>query len=185
MTARFRESRNNLSKKNIKVALLAWMPEKIIFGRPKIVAVCITDALSIADSRDSHYFNPPDYLVVEPEDTASRTCNLQQRNVNGLKWQGSIKEFESAKKIVEKNNKILNKYNATKEQQESIKELVSNFSYRLDTNFAKIDRIVHEELEEFKENTSQLNIAGRTIEEWSNLMTSETEIDHKIIEALL
>lgn len=44
---------------------------------------------SVAEARDNHYHNPPDYLVIEPEDTTSRTRNLQQTNTNGYKFQGT------------------------------------------------------------------------------------------------
>ncbi len=40
---------------------------------------------SIAEARDQHYHKPPDYLVVEPEDTSRRTKNLRQTNTNGYK----------------------------------------------------------------------------------------------------
>jgi len=63
ITARFRESQSNLTANNIKLALVCWLPEFILFGQPKIIGVWTDDALSVAKSRDAHYHSPPDYLV--------------------------------------------------------------------------------------------------------------------------
>ena len=55
----------------------------------------------MAKARDDHYHNPPDYLVLEPEDTKARTRNLQQTNTNGYKFQGTAAQFQEAQKIVQ------------------------------------------------------------------------------------
>jgi len=82
------------------VVLVVWIPEFIIYGQPKIIAVWVGTAQSLAIARDSHYHNPPDYLVFEPEDTTSRTTNLQQTNVNGYKFQGNKELLKRAQTIV-------------------------------------------------------------------------------------
>lgn len=85
ITARFRESQLLVSNGNTFIALLVWIPEYVIYGKPKILDVCVMEAESVAQARDTHYHNPPDYLVLEPGDTTTRTRNLQQRNTNGYK----------------------------------------------------------------------------------------------------
>ena len=83
ITARFKDSQNHFSHDQTHVCLLAWLPEKLIYGKPQIIDVCIISGKSIALARDNHYHNPPDYIVLEPEDTSRRTKNLQQTNTNG------------------------------------------------------------------------------------------------------
>ena len=53
------------------------------------------------------------------------------------------------------------------EYQKKIKELRGKYPYRLDTNFAKIDRIRHSDLERFKTRVLATKIEDRTILEWS------------------
>lgn len=98
ITARFKESQNHFTEGRTatRVCMLAWLPQHLIYGKPYILDVVVVDGLTVARSRDDHYHNPPDYLVLEPEDTKSRTRNLQQTNTNGYKFQGSRAEFQSA-----------------------------------------------------------------------------------------
>ena len=87
ITARFKPSQSILKNHNPLLALVEWLPEYVLHGKPQIIGVKIIPAMELAKSRDNHYFNPPSYLVVEPENTSNRTKNLQQRNVNGFKSQ--------------------------------------------------------------------------------------------------
>ena len=83
ITARFKDSITIFSQDNIDMALIAWLPENVIWGKPKIIDVLVVSGKSVAEARDAHYHRPPDYLVFEPEDTSNRTSNLQQTNTNG------------------------------------------------------------------------------------------------------
>lgn len=60
ITARFKQSQNHLLGQPIRVILVGWIPEYVIYGRPKILKVCIIEAESIAKIRDQHYHRPPD-----------------------------------------------------------------------------------------------------------------------------
>ncbi|MGB2552682.1 hypothetical protein ACPF04_05835 [Campylobacter sp. MOP51] len=124
--------------------------------------------------RDLHYSNPPDYLIVEPRDTSNRTVNLQQSNTNGYKFQGSSSQFNEALNICNywEMKGLFNKHNPTLPiYQEMIQDLMSRFSYRLDTNFAKIDRISHPEIEAFKERVLNSKIYNQTVSYWSKLLS--------------
>ena len=101
ITARFKDSQQHVAQDQTYVCMLAWLPDKLLFGKPRIVDVCIVSGRSVAEARDNHYHNPPDYLVVEPEDTTARTRNLQQTNTNGYKFQGTTKQLEEAQRVVE------------------------------------------------------------------------------------
>jgi hypothetical protein len=172
ITARFRDSQHAFAKDNIHVAMLAWLPSHLIFGTPRILDVVVVSAASVAKARDDHYHDPPDYLVLEPEDTTSRTSNLRQTNTTGHKFQGTPAEFEQAKKMVAAWGQNGAEYLPTAEYQERVRRLVVSFRYRLDTNYAKMDRIVHPEIEAFKSRVLSTRVNGMSVAEWSALFSS-------------
>jgi hypothetical protein len=175
ITARFKDSQNHFKDDQTYVCLLAWLPDQLIFGKPYIVDVCVVSGRSVAEARDTHYHNPPDYLVLEPEDTTARTRNLQQTNTNGLKWQGTPKQFDEAQRIVESWGREGKKYKPTAKYQALLRQLVNRFPYRLDTNFAKIDRIVHSDIEVFKRRVYGTTIHGLTVAQWNRLLSKGTD----------
>ncbi len=186
ITARFKDSQTHFLYDQTNVALIAWLPEFIIFGRPLIIKAVSIPASKIAYSRDNHYNNPPDYLVLEPEDTTLRTSNLQQTNMNGLKFQGNETELEEAKKIVKSWGLEGKPYSSSVDYQLRLRSLSQKYNYRLDTNFAKIDRIKNPEIAQFKSEVMQTYFHGQTIDEWRRILTSNnTElIINKLVQAL-
>lgn len=140
ITARFRDSQNHFAEDQTYVAMLAWLPEFLIFGKPKIIDIVVVSGATVAKARDDHYHNPPDYLVLEPRDTTARTSNLRQTNTNGYKFQGTPKQFKEAQAMVKKWSAKRAVYLPTVAYQERLRELIARFPYRLDTNFAKMDR---------------------------------------------
>ncbi|MBI5402474.1 MAG: hypothetical protein HY959_03675 [Ignavibacteriae bacterium] len=185
ITARFKDSVSHFDNNQINVALVAWLPEFLIYGKPKIIDVWIGSAKSVAESRDKHYHNPPDYLVFEPEDTSSRTQNLQQTNTNGYKFQDSASDFAKAEKEVLSWGKDGKVFNSSKEYQAKIKTLLGKYSYRLDTNFAKMDRIEHKELEEFKSKILKIKIDNKTIKDWAGLVTSDDKVIENMVKEII
>ena len=175
ITARFKDSQNHFREEQTNVCMLAWLPNQLIFGKPKIIDVCIVSGHSVAAARDNHYHNPPDYLVVEPNDTSSRTSNLQQTNTNGYKFQGTKEQFAVAERLVKSWGAAGVKYSPSAEYQLRVQELMSKFPYRLDTNFAKTDRIVHTEIEAFKKRVLGSTVHGMTVQEWARLLGSGDE----------
>ncbi|MEH2150062.1 hypothetical protein [Nostoc sp.] len=129
ITARFKDSQNHFKYDQTYVAILAWLPEKIIYGKPRILDVCVVSGLSVALARDTHYHNPPDYLVLEPEDTTQRTANLQQTNTSGYKFQGSVEELLEAQKIVDSWGVEGKIYKPTREYQHLLRELTRCATY--------------------------------------------------------
>jgi hypothetical protein len=175
ITARFKDSQNHFQFDQTHVAMLAWLPENVIYGKPRILDVCVVSGLSVALARDTHYHNPPDYLVIEPEDTTKRTANLQQTNTSGYKFQGSTTEFLEAQKIVESWGGEGKIYKPTREYQSLLRELLTRYKYRLDTNFAKMDRIRHPGIEEFKKRVYNTEVSGMTVVQWNKLLASNKE----------
>lgn len=172
ITARFKDSQNHFIDNNTYVAMLAWLPEFLIFGKPRVVDIVVVSGASVAKARDYHYHNPPDYLVIEPNDTTARTSNLQQTNTAGYKFQGTADEFDKARAIVASWGPSYGTvYDPGMSYQARLAELMAKFRYRLDTNFAKMDRIVHPEIEAFKRRTYGTVLHGRTIGEWNKLLS--------------
>ena len=175
ITARFKDSQNHFAQDQTYVAMLAWLPEFLIFGKPKIIDIVVVSGASVAKARDDHYHNPPDYLVLEPGDTTTRTSNLQQTNTNGYKFQGTPQQFAEAQAIVRGWGAGGTSYLPTAAYQDKLRELIARFPYRLDTNFAKMDRIVHREIEMFKERVYATTFHGMTIGAWNRLLSRGDE----------
>ena len=174
ITARFKDSQKHFLKDQTYVLLIAWLPEFIIFGKPKIIDVCSISGKSIAEARDEHYHKPPDYLVIEPEDTSGRTSNLQQTNTNGYKFQGTENEFKKAEELIKK-LKLKKTFDYTEEYQTLLHQLQEKFKYRLDTNYAKIDRIEHTEIEKFKLKVLSTKIYELSINDWAKIISSNDD----------
>ena len=171
ITARFKDSQNHFTQDQTYVTMLAWLPEFLIFGKPKIIDIVVVSGASVARARDDHYHNPPDYLVLEPGDTAARSANLRQTNTNGYKFQGTPEELQEAQVLVDSWGTNGAAYQPTADYQVLLRQLISRFKYRLDTNFAKMDRIVHPDIEAFKERVYQTIFHGRSIGDWQHLLS--------------
>lgn len=165
ITARFKDSQKFFSDNQTNVCMLAWLPQHIFFGKPMIIDVGIFSGSSVAKARDDHYHNPPDYIVLEPENTSDRTSNLQQTNTNGYKFQGSSQQLIEAKEFVETWGEEGKRYSISDEYQSLLRQLLHRFNYRLDTNFAKMDRVCHSEIEGFKQRVMQIRFHDKTIYE--------------------
>lgn len=185
ITARFKDSASFFQKDHVYVCLIAWLPEFIIYGKPKVIDMWIGSANSLANSRDSHYHNPPDYLIFEPEDTSDRTRNLQQSNTNGYKFQGSPQLLHEAKKEVMSWGPGCNTYQCTKEYQDKLKSLTKKYTYRLDTNYSKLDRIQHKDLEAFKSHVLGTIVEGKSIFDWARLIKSDDNVLRSIVEGII
>ena len=168
LTGRFRESVNLLAGKDIRVVVVAWMMSHVVYGKPRIVDVLVANALDVATARDGHYHKPPDYLCEEPQDTSNRTANLQQTNVNGYKLQSTAKRASLEEMVHESD--AGKEASHTSSAQALVKDLMNEGQYRLDTNFAKIDRINHPGIERFKSSVLALDHRGRTNREWQKLL---------------
>lgn len=170
LTGRFRESVNLLEPRNVRVVIVAWAMSDLVFGTPTILDVVTIDGESMARRRDAHYHRPPDYLCLEPEDTTARTQNLQQTNVNGYKWQGrDPQELQDATSLsAAHSGRQMPSH--TEGAQSLARELNSRYAYRLDTNFAKIDRIDHPEIESFKSRVQAMKLRNRPLTSWIKLL---------------
>ena len=182
ITARFRESVTHFENDNVDVAVVAWVPEHILYGKPKIIDIWVDTGSSLALARDEHYHNPPDYLVIEPRDTSARTSNLQQTNALGFKFQGTPAQFKKAEEIVKSWGSKGKAFDFSPKYQARLAQLMGMFPYRLDTNFAKIDRIKHLGLEEFKKKVLNTKINEHTIKEWSLIVSEDGEGLSKLLE---
>ncbi len=178
ITARFKDSRDHFLDDRTYVAMIAWLPEFVIFGKPKIIGVAIASGHSIAIARDQHYHKPPSYVVCEPENTSKRTRNLQQTNTNGFKWQAhdddseETRRLKHAEKLIRSWGRSGRTYSSAIAYQSQIKTLMGKFgNYRADTNYAKMDRIGHTDIDAFAQDVYAMPYQGRTIGEWNKLLS--------------
>lgn len=171
ITGRFRESQKRFVNDEISLCILAWLPDYLICGRPRIIGVCMVPCLEVARSRDAHYPNPPDYLVVEPEDTSNRASNLRQTNTIGHKWQDTETQLQEAINLV--NSWNIGSYSIDPTYQDKMKELIRRFVYRIDTNYAKLDRIDNQRIEQFKKEMLDMEFCGMCIGEWRRILNDE------------
>jgi hypothetical protein len=170
ITARFKDSQNHFADDRTYVALLAWLPEYLIYGKPKIIDIVIVSGASVAKARDDHYHNLPDYLVLEPGNTTARTRNLQQTTTSGNKFQGTLKQLEEAQEFVRGWGANGGIYLPTPDYQQLLRELTARYQYRPDSNFSKMDRIAHEEIRTFKTRVLSTQFHGRTVRQWKSLL---------------
>lgn len=175
ITARFKDSQSHFSENQTDVCMVAWLPEYVFFGRPVVLDVFVDTGASIAAARDKHYHNPPDYIIFEPEDTAARTANLQQTNTNGYKFQGTQSELRVAMELVASWGDKATSYSTATDYQAKLRDLMGRYTYRLDTNYAKMDRIEHKNLELFKAKVLGLNFNGKTVQEWTRVIATVDE----------
>lgn len=169
ITGRFRESVNLLLDQNINVVIVAWCMSNLVFGEPKVLGTLIVSGEELARSRDSHYHKPPHYLTIEPNDTSNRTANLQQSNVNGYRLQV---EKSDPKLLQEALDREFSKSDpCSEEAQAEAAELMRDLEYRLDTNFAKIDRVANEDVEEFKSRIMKSKYLDKTISSWKTVFS--------------
>lgn len=181
ITGRFKDSQNHFLDDRTYVALIAWLPEFLIFGKPKIIGVSVASGASVAKARDDHYHNPPDYLVLEPQDTKKRTKNLQQTNTAGYKWQAHDDPAVEAKNLKDAAALLASwgnggaTYSPLPEYQQKLKAMMGKFNYRLDTNFAKLDRVGHDGIEAFADSIYAMDYHGMTIGQWNTLLASGKE----------
>lgn len=181
ITARFKGSIQQVGGDNTYVALIAWLPEFILHGRPQIIDVWVGPSSEVAQCRDNHYYNPPKYLVVEPQNTIERTINLQQSNVEGYVFQADTdqqrRNFELAQAEVDSwGESYRGNYSPTPEIIHIVNELLSKYSYRQDTNFAKLDRIEHVGINQFKQQVYSRLFHGKPISYWRNIKANDEVI---------
>ena len=175
ITGRFKDSQLRFLEGQVDLVLVAWLPEHVIFGRPRVIDLCIASGRSVAEARDNHYSNPPDYIILEPEDTTDRTKNLQQTNTNGYKWQDSAPSRQEAEDFVSKSNLGSVIYSPRAAYQDQLYALFSRYRYRMDTNYAKIDRIEHSGIEAFKTKVLSTEFHGRAIADWRRILFGRSE----------
>jgi len=188
ITARFKDSQNHFLDDKTYVAMIAWLPEYVIFGRPKIMGVVIASGASVAAARDAHYHNPPSYIVREPEDTSRRTRNLQQTNTNGYKWQ-PLDDLAAERIRIQEAEKLLATWGASAKAyspdptyQDKLKVLMGKFgNYRLDTNYAKMDRIGHSGVEAFAERIYATDFHGLSIGQWNTLLSRGSDAEVRAV----
>ena len=98
-----------------------------------------------------------------------------QTSTNGYKFQGTPKHRQDADELVKSWGNDGAVYQPTPEYQARVRELQNRFTYRLDTNYAKMDRIKHTGLEAFKTAIGLKKVKGMTVNQWTKVLGSEND----------
>lgn len=170
---------NLLAPRDVHVVLVAWNMDRIIHGQARILGVHVTPAIDLASTRDRKYHQPPTYLCVEPENTADRTRNLRQSNVNGYRLQRATdSELAEAKAFADSSRQAFLNGSHTPQASQATREMMRKWNYRLDTNFAKIERIHEPTIEAFTdEMQGEVLNGGLTVAEWTATLRNLTSDD--------
>lgn len=173
ITARFRASQVLLKDRRVYLLLVAWIMSKVLFGQPTVLDFLLVDAGDVARVRDEHYHAPPNYLVIEPQDTTTRAANLQQANVMGFIVQTREESvLQPMRVLIDRHEPPYTDWSR------SISHVLrQNLPYREETNFGKIDRIAHPEIEAFKARVLATNYLGRTVTQWAALLRDLASTD--------
>ena len=166
ITGRFRESQNLLRDKNINLVIIPWCMSHMVFGTPTVLGALVVPGLEVARSRDTHYHQPPRYLIIEPNDTTDRTANLQQSNVNGFRLQEEKSDSRLLRQAKQATYSVENPEG--RQAQEEADELMRTLQYRLDTNFAKLNRIKNKDIDKFRKNIKKQEFSGLKFSEWES-----------------
>lgn len=174
ITGRFKASQSLCQSDCSLLCLVAWMPRQLLYGEPTVIDTVIVSAKSVAEARDTHYHAPPDYVVAEPNNTENRTRNLQQLNTEGFRLQDIPDEqYERAVDLVRSWGGDGSRYRLDDSYQQQIIQLRSQFPYRTDTNFSKIDRINHPEIERFKTRVLNRTVCEKSVKEWTRILSGK------------
>lgn len=169
ITGRFRETRAILAGSNTCIMVVAWLPEFLLHGGPRTLDTWVDSAANVAAMRDSKYQRPPRSVVIEYG--AANPYGLQPDNCEGYLFDGS--EEELAQATAEVASWSRSAALTSQEQQEKLRELMRNYPYRVDANFAKLDRIDQALLRTFKDRVLATRFHGRAIGEWRDRIAAE------------
>ena len=170
ITSRFRVSSQQLKGRNIRLLIISWMMSKVLYGVPTILDVLSVDAYSVARLRDTNYHNPPETLVVEPEEVQDDSDNLVRSQVNGYRI------LEREEQVLEAAAEFASSHPHHRAPPDSDraqafnKALLERYEYKLDGKFAKIDWAKHPEIEAFKSNVSRMQPYGTPLKDWPQLL---------------
>jgi len=182
LTARLNESQDTAGLDNSVLLIGAWMPKSLIWGEIHTLGAGVFDLLDVIRTRDRKWFKPPKELITEPNDTTSRTSNLQQTNV--IFW-----ELQSGNDIAKT---IVagwpdEDYSTDSATQTRINHLIDHpdISYRQENqNRNKIQRINFAEIDDFRQSMSEKKICGKTLKSWQE-MKPATKISDEVFRALM
>lgn len=182
ITGRLKKGQSVLKHAPSTVVLVCWMPENLIYGKPKIFDIWVGDAMEMAKSRDNYWNEPPKDIIVEPDYSPDREAHKQHTNVTRYRLMNSEDESEAKEKAKELG--ILGEpHSYESDYQEKLDELRRAFSYKKGSNnFRKLQRLHHPSLQEFIEKAPQRNaVMGKTFAEWKKHMKRGDEEEFKRI----
>lgn len=154
-----------------QLLLVAWLPEHLLYGQPKIIGTWIGDGLEMAKSRDNHWHDPPNSLILEPDFSPEREAHKQHTNVDRYLWDDAASKKDDAREMAKELDLLDSSYSYDDDYQRRVRELYSAFDYKKGTNFRKLTRLHHDPLDTFPERIRKnTHIEGKSLHEWNKLL---------------
>lgn len=179
ITSRFRVSTQQLKGRNIRLVIISWMMTKVLFGAPTILDVLSVDAYSVARLRDFNYHNPPENLIIEPEDIQNDGDSLQRNHVNGYRIMEREPEALEAAWAAARSHPDFQAPPGSERAQDFSRMLLEKYEYKLDGKFAKIDWAKHPEVEAFKSNVLRMEPYGCPLKDWPFVLRGMQNTDNR------
>lgn len=177
MSGRMMKGQSIMQKYPDQLLLVAWLPEHLLYGQPKVIGTWKGDGLDMAKSRDNHWHDPPSSLILEPDFSPERDAHKQHTNVDRYLWDDKDSKEDEARQMADNLNILDTSYSYKDEYQQRVRQLYSSFNYKKGTNFRKLNRLHHQPLDNFPDHIRQNTyIEGKSLAEWNtHLSRGEAE----------
>ncbi|MDG5821893.1 hypothetical protein [Natronococcus sp. A-GB7] len=177
MSGRMMKGQSIMQKYPDQLLLVAWLPEHLLYGQPKVIGTWVGDGLEMAKSRDNYWHNPPSSLILEPDFSPEREAHKQHTNVDRYLWDDDSSRKDEAEKMAKELELYDTSYSFDADYQQRVRELYSSFNYKKGTNFRKLTRLHHTPLDTFPDNIRKnTTVEGKTLAEWNaHLKRGEAE----------
>lgn len=174
MSGRMMKGQSIMQKYPDQLLLVAWLPEHLLYGEPKVIGTWVGDGLEMAKSRDNYWHEPPNSLILEPDFSPDREAHKQHTNVDRYLWDDADSKLSEARDMAKDLDLLGTAYSYKDDYQQRVRRLYSAFSYKKGTNFRKLNRLHHDPLDNFPENIRKNTIIeGKTVSEWNTHLKNE------------
>jgi hypothetical protein len=191
MSGRMMKGQSIMKEYPDQLLLVAWLPEHLLYGEPKVIGTWVGDGLEMAKSRDNywHYIRDdskttPSSIILEPDFSPDREAHKQHTNSYRYLWDDDDSKLDEVENMAKELNIWGEPYSPDDDYQKKVRRIYNSFNYKEGTNFRKLDRLHYDALDNFpdriRENTT---IEGKTLTEWLNhLRNDEAEPFKKVLQ---
>ena len=174
ITGRMKKGQSIMEQYPDKLLLVAWVPENLLYGKPKVVGTWLGDGSDMAESRDDYWFNAPKSIILEPDFSPERDPSEQHTNVDRFLWDDDNSKLDEARELARELGISNSNYSYDEEFQRRVRRLYSEYNYNHGTNFRKLARLHYDPLDNFPDNLRESTyIEGKSLQEWDRHLSNE------------